>query len=56
MTEKELREQAIKNITGMLQNHPFTFEMKVVKKPKGIRVIYEVTQEDLDKLLEGENK
>lgn len=34
----------------MLQTTPFTFEFKVVKKPKGIKIIHEVTQEEMDAL------
>ena len=47
VSQEEQREQVIQNITGMLRRNPFTFEFKVVKKPKGIKVIYEVTQEEL---------
>lgn len=48
MTTEEKREQVIQNITEMLQHNPFTFEFKVKKKPAGIKVIYEVTQEQMD--------
>lgn len=34
----------------MLQTTPFTFEFKVVKNPKGIKIIHEVTQEEMDAL------
>lgn len=51
MTAEEKREQVIQNITGLLQNKPFTFEFKVKKNPKGIKVIYEVTQEEMDSLM-----
>ena len=40
----------IQNITEMLQHNPFTFEFKVKKKPAGIKVIYEVTQEQMDRM------
>ena len=50
MTTEEKREQLIQNITEMLQHNPFTFEFKVKKKPAGIKVIYEVTQEQMDKI------
>ena len=50
MTTEEKREQVIRNITEMLQHNPFTFELKVKKKPAGIKVIYEVTQEQMDKI------
>lgn len=48
---KPTREEAIRSITGMLQDYTFTFEIKVVKKPRGIRVIYEATQEQLNMLM-----
>lgn len=50
MTTEEKREQVIQNITEMLQNNPFTFEFKVKNKPAGIKVIFEVTQEQMDKI------
>ena len=52
MTAEEKREQVIQNITEMLQHNPFTFEFKVKKKPAGIKVIYEVTQEQMDRMME----
>lgn len=51
MTAKEKREQVVQNITEMLRNNPFTFEFRVKKKPQGIKVIYEVTQEDMDRMV-----
>lgn len=51
MTKEEIaRQKVIESITGMLQTTPFTFEFKVVKKPKGIKIIHEVTQEEMDVL------
>lgn len=49
--EEQMREQAIQNVAQLLRNNPFNVEFKVVKKPKGIKVIYEVTQEEMDMLL-----
>ena len=48
MTEEQAKEQAVQNIAQLLRNNPFKLELKVVKKPKGIKVIYEVTQEEMD--------
>lgn len=48
--EERQREQAIQYVAEMLRNNPFTLQFKVVKKPKGIKVIYEVTQEEMDKI------
>ena len=56
MTTEEKREQVIQNITEMLQHNPFTFEFKVKKKPVGIKVIYEVTQEQMDRMTENAAK
>jgi len=48
MTDKEGREQAIQALTSMLETTPFSVEVKVKKKPAGIKVIIEVTQEQMD--------
>lgn len=48
MIQEEMREQAIQQVAGLLRTNPFSMEFKVVKKPKGIKVIYEVTQEEMD--------
>ena len=50
MTKEIARQKVIESITGMLQTTPFTFEFKVVKNPKGIKIIHEVTQEQMDVL------
>ena len=51
MTQEEKREQVIKDIAEMLRRNPFTFEFKVKKKPQGIKVIYEVTQEEMNHMM-----
>lgn len=48
--EEIARQKVIESITGMLQTTSFTFEFKVAKKPKGIKIIHEVTQEEMDAL------
>lgn len=50
MTAKEKREQVIQGLTNLLQSIPFTVEYKVKKKPQGIKVIIEVTQEQMELL------
>ena len=51
MTKEEIaRLKVIESITGMLQTTPFTFEFKVVKNPKGIKITREITQEEMDAL------
>ena len=51
MAQDEKREHVIQNIADMLRTNPFTFEFKVKKNPKGIKVIYEVTQEHMDAMM-----
>lgn len=50
MTE-EKREQAIQAIADMMRTTGFDIELKVKKKPKGIKVIIEVTQEQMDAMV-----
>ena len=52
MTSEEKRDAAINQVAQLLKVNPFSMEFKVVKKPKGIKIIYEVTQEEMDKLLQ----
>lgn len=52
MTPEEQREKMIQNLVGLLRERPFTFEFKVKKKPTGIKVIYEVTQEQMKAIME----
>ena len=41
----------IQDLTDLLRRNPFTVEFKVKKNPKGIKVIYEVTQEHLNEMI-----
>ena len=49
---KDQRKLLVNRITEMLMSQGFTFEYAVRKKPKGIRIIYEVTQEEMDAMVE----
>ena len=48
MTTEEKREQTIQGLANMLRTSPFQVEFKVKKKPAGIKVIIEVTQEQME--------
>ena len=48
MTKEEKREQTIQGLADMLRTSPFQVEFKVKKKPAGIKVIIEVTQEQME--------
>ena len=56
MAQGEKREHVIQNIADMLRTNPSTFEFKVKKNPKGIKVIYEVTQSEMDTMLRKANE
>ncbi len=53
-TEEEKREQAIQSVAEGLRRNPFSVVFKVKKKPAGIKIIFEVTQEEMDAMLEKE--
>ena len=52
MTNEEQREQVIQSLANILRTMPFSVEFKVVKKPKGIKIIHEVTKEEMDAIVE----
>ena len=45
------RELAIQNITDIMRSENFTFEFVVRKHPKGLKISYEVTQEQLNEIM-----
>lgn len=47
----EAREKVIQSLANLLRTTPFSVEFKVVKNPKGILIIHEVTQEHLDAVM-----
>lgn len=50
---EEKREQTIQGIADMLRTTPFQVEFKVKKRPQGIKVIIDVTQEQMDATIES---
>lgn len=48
MTDEEKREQVIAELADLLRKTRFQVEYKVKKRPQGIKVIIEVTQEQMD--------
>ena len=51
MDQQEKKEQVIQDLVNLMKLNPMKFEIKVVKKPRGIKVIYEVTQEEMDAMI-----
>lgn len=56
MTQEEQREHIIQQIANMLRTTQFSVEFAVKKKPKGIRIIHEVTQEQMDEYISNAKK
>lgn len=55
MKQKEIKDQRlllVNRITEMLMSQGFTFEYVVCEMPKGIRIIYEVTEEEMNAMVE----
>lgn len=50
MTTEEKREQTIQGLADMMRTTSFQVEFKVKKKPAGIKVIIEVTQEQMERI------
>ena len=48
METDQQREEVIQHVADMLRRNPFSVEFKVLKHPKGIKIIYEVTKEEMD--------
>ena len=48
---EEAREQVVQKIADLMRTSPFSVEYRVKKKPKGIKVIIEVTEEQMDCLV-----
>ena len=53
MTQEERREQAIQDVAELLRRNPFMVEFKVKKKPEGVKVILEVTQEEMNAMTQN---
>lgn len=50
MTTDEEREQTIQGLADMLRTSPFSVSFKVKKKPAGIKIAIEVTQEQMESI------
>jgi len=53
---EEAREQVVQKIADLMRTSPFSVEYRVKKKPKGIKIIYEMTQEEMNCLVDNAAK
>ena len=51
--KEENREQVIQVIADMMRDSGFNLEFKVKKKPAGVKVIIQVTQEQMDAMVDN---
>lgn len=56
MDEKEKRDFVIDLISDVLRTHDFEIIYKVKKKPKHIKIVYEVTDEEMKDIINSEEK
>lgn len=56
MTQEEQREQALQSIMNMLRDTDFSVEFIVKKNPKGAKIIFELTQEQLEEIMNQTKK
>ena len=53
---EEKREQVVQKIADLMRTSPFNVEYRAKKKPKGIKVIIEVTEEQMNYVVEQAKK
>ena len=51
MNEKEKRDFAINLVTDMMRTQPFSIEFKVKKKPKCMKIVFEVTEAEMQAII-----
>ena len=55
MDEKEKRDFAINLVTDVMRTHPFDIVYKIKKKPKCMKIVFEVTDEELQSFINRAN-
>ena len=56
MTTEDKKEQVVQKIADLMRTSSFSVEYRVKKKPKGIKVIIEVTEEQMNYVVEQAKK
>lgn len=55
-SEEDAREKAIQYVANMMRDMNFNIEFAVKKKPQGMKIIFEVTQEQMDEIMKRKNR
>ena len=56
MDEKEKRDFIINLVTNVMRTHDFEIIYKVKKKPKHIKIVYEVTEAEMQDIINSEEE
>lgn len=51
----EKKEFAINLVTNMMRTQPFSIEFKVKKKPQGMKIMFEVTEAEMQAIINRAN-
>ena len=54
--QREQREKVIQFVTNQMRCNAVSLEFKVTDKPRGMKIIYELTQEEMDMLVAAQTK
>lgn len=55
MDEKEIRDFAINFVTDVMRTHQFDIVYKVKKKPKCMKIVFEVTEAEMQAIINRAN-
>ena len=56
MDEKEKRDFVINLVTNVMRTHDFEIIYKVKKKPKHMKIVFEVTDEEMQDIINSKEK
>lgn len=56
MDEKEKRDFVINLVTNVMRTHDFEIIYKVKKKPKHMKIVFEITDEEMQDIINSEEK
>ena len=56
MDEKEKRDFVINLVTNVMRSHDFEIIYKIKKKPKHMKIVFEVTDDEMQDIINSEEK
>ena len=55
MDKKEKRDFAINLVSNMMRTQPFSIVYKIKKKPQGMKIVFEVTEAEMQTIINRAN-